>query len=55
MMSLWWKFQDDKLPLELEDDLPGVETSLLNVPSKCAEQAEEFVKKVPDKQIKKKN
>ncbi|XP_005097206.1 adiponectin receptor protein [Aplysia californica] len=34
-----------KLP-ELEDDLPGVETSLLHVPSKCAEQAEEFVKKV---------
>ncbi|KAK3765196.1 hypothetical protein RRG08_051821 [Elysia crispata] len=38
--------EDDKLPLELEEDLPGVETSLLNVPSKCAEQAEEFVKKV---------
>ncbi|GFS11033.1 adiponectin receptor protein, partial [Elysia marginata] len=37
---------DDKLPLELDEDLPGVETSLLNVPSKCAEQAEEFVKKV---------
>ncbi|GFO23192.1 adiponectin receptor protein [Plakobranchus ocellatus] len=38
--------EDDKLPLGLEEDLPGVETSLLNVPSKCAEQAEEFVKKV---------
>lgn len=38
--------EDDKLPLELDEDLPGVETSLLHVPSKCAEQAEEFVKKV---------
>uniref|UniRef100_A0A0B6ZEQ3 Adiponectin receptor n=1 Tax=Arion vulgaris TaxID=1028688 RepID=A0A0B6ZEQ3_9EUPU len=38
--------EDDKLPPELDDDLPGVETSLLHLPSKCAEQAEEFVKKV---------
>lgn len=29
-----------------EETLPGVESSLLSVPSKCAEQAEEFVKKV---------
>ncbi|CAG5115898.1 unnamed protein product [Candidula unifasciata] len=36
----------DKLPPELEEELAGVETSLLSVPSKCAEQAEEFVKKV---------
>lgn len=38
--------EDDKLPPELDEDLDGVDTSLLNVPSKCAQQAEEFVKKV---------
>ncbi|XP_059150574.1 adiponectin receptor protein-like [Physella acuta] len=38
--------EDEKLPPELDEDLDGVDTSLLNVPSKCAQQAEEFVKKV---------
>ena len=39
--------QASKIPSEIEDEaLPGVESSLLSVPSKCAEQAEEFVKKV---------
>ncbi|KAK0040955.1 adiponectin receptor protein [Biomphalaria pfeifferi] len=38
--------EEDRLPTDLDEDLDGVDTSLLNVPSKCAQQAEEFVKKV---------
>ncbi|KAH9504785.1 hypothetical protein Btru_061952 [Bulinus truncatus] len=38
--------EDDRLPSELDEDLDAVDTSLLNVPSKCAQQAEEFVKRV---------